>query len=208
MNAVRFLVLVAVLALAGTAIGATPPAAPATATAPAPVAGPKNELGLTAVLIANKDTYVLNVNQSGKAFRDQVTAIKNARGGMGGRLQQPPMVDLTLRLTNTTANAVTISVGGDDSQITLALDGPGAITADNNVPMTMEFRIGNPLTLAAGKSADIKISSLAFGMRGISKYAYWTEPGDYTITATLLYSSGEKQGSVSSGPAKLKITKE
>ena len=205
MKAVRFLVLVGVLALGACALGATP----ATGAAPAPVAGPKNDLGFTAALVANKDSYVLNINQSGKAFRDQIDAIKNARGGMAvGRLPQPPAVDLTFRITNTTDKNVTITAGGDDSQMDLKLEGPGAVTADNNVAMTMEFRIGKPVTIAAGKMADIKISSLAFGIRGISKYAYWTEPGDYTITATLIYSSGEKQGKVTSGPAKVKVTKE
>jgi hypothetical protein len=211
MKAVRFLVLAGILALGGNAPGAPPPATPATATAaaPAPVAGPKNELGLTAAIVVNKESYVLNINQSGKAFRDQIDAVKNARGGLGiGRLPQPPAVDLTFRITNTTAKDVTITAGGDDSQMDLKLEGPGAVTADNNVPMTMEFRIGNPVTIAAGKTADVKITSLAFGMRGISKYAYWTEPGNYTITATLIYSTGEKQGSVTSGPAKVKVTKE
>ena len=69
--------------------------------------------------------------------------------------------DLIFRITNTTNAAVTISVGGDDSQMNLDHAGPGAITADNLVAMTMEFRIGNPTTIPAGKTADIKISSLA-----------------------------------------------
>ncbi len=213
MKVVSSLVLMCVLAVCGSAISA-PPAPPATAPAPptsapaAPVAGPKNELGLTAAIVVNKDSYVLNAAQSGKAFQDQVNATKNARGMGGGRLPQPPAVDLIFRITNTTNAAVTISVGGDDSQMNLDLAGPGAITADNLVAMTMEFRIGNPTTIPAGKTADIKISSLAFGMRGISKFAYWTEPGDYTITATLTYgTSGEKQGTLTSGAAKVKVTK-
>jgi len=208
MQAVRFLVVAVVLALGGGVKGVAPaaPAVPAAGAAPAPVAGPKNELGLTAAIVANKDKYVLNVNQSGKAFRDRIDAAKNARGMAS--LPQPPMIDLTLRITNTTAKDVAINVGGDDSQMDLKLEGPGAVSADNNVPMTMEFRIGKPVTIAAGKTADVKITSLAYGMRGISKYAYWTEPGDYTLTATLIYSSGEKQGSVTSGPAQVKVTKE
>ena len=180
------------------------------ATAPAPTpptiapAGPKNDLGLTAALVLNKDAYVIPAGQSGKGFRDQLTAAKAARGM--ARLPQPPALDVTFRITNTSDKPVTISVGGDDSQMDLKLDGPGADTLDNIVAMTMEFRIGKPVTIAPGKTYDTKIASLAFGMRGISKYAYWTEPGDYTLTATLIYGNGEKQGTVSSGPAKLKVT--
>jgi hypothetical protein len=89
----------------------------------------------------------------------------------------------------------------------LALTGPGAVTVENMVAMTMEFRIGAPVNLAPGQSHDIKISSLAFGMRGITQYAYWTEPGDYTLAATLVYGQGDgkPQGKVESGAAKLKV---
>jgi hypothetical protein len=171
-------------------------------------AGPKNEAGLTATLIANKDTYTLDPTQSGKDFRDKLDAMKNARGrmGPGGNLPTPPAVDCTLQITNTSDHAITLTTGGDDSQITLKLEGPGAVTVDHNVPMTMEFRIGKPTTLAPGKSMEIKISSLAFGMRGISQYAYWTEPGDYTLTATLTYGTPEgKQGKVTSAATPLKV---
>jgi len=189
------------------AVPATAASAPATATPS--TAGPKNEQGLTATIVVNKDSYVLAKDQAGKDFRDKIDAAKNARGGMGGgRLPQPPAVDLTFRISNTTDAPVTISVGGDDSQMNLVLEGVGAISADNNVAMTMEFRIGTPVTLAPGATKDIKISSLAFGMRDISRYAYWTEAGEYTITATLTYGMGEKQGKVTSGPAKVKVTAE
>ncbi len=179
-----------------------------TSPATAPVAGPKNDAGLTATLIANKDTYTLDPAQAGKEFRDKLDAVKNSRGrGTGGAgVPNPPAADCTLRITNTTDKDITITTGGDDSQINLKLEGPGAVTMEHLVPMTMEFRIGKPTTLAPGKTMDIKISSLAFGMRGISQYAYWTEPGDYTLTATLTYgTTDEKQGKVASAPAKLKV---
>jgi hypothetical protein len=159
---------------------------------------------LTATLIANQDTYPLERAKSGKLFRDELDQLKNARGG--GRLPAPPNVDLTLRITNTTEQNVTITTGGDDSQIGLKLEGPGAVTMENMVAMTMEFRIGKPVTIAPGKSFDIKVTSLAFGMRGISQYAYWTELGEYTMTTTLTYGTmDEKQGKVTSEPVKLKV---
>jgi hypothetical protein len=184
-------------------------AASAPATGPAPVPGPKNEQGLTAVLMADKATYTLDPAQSGKDFRDRLSPPGNARGGRGpaGGLPKPPAVDLTMRITNNSDKDVTIMVGGDDSQMQLKLAGPGAVTVENMVAMTMEFRIGKPVTIAPGKTYDTKITSLAFGMRGISQYAYWTEPGEYTLTATLVYGQGDgkPQGKVESGAAKLKV---
>jgi hypothetical protein len=136
-------------------------------------------------------------------------SIKNGRGravGSGASvLPPPPAVDLTLRVTNTTDKDITIRVGGDDSRVELKLAGPGAVTLDHNVPMTMEFRIGKAVVIAPGKSYDTKISSLAFGMRGVSQYAYWTEPGEYTLVATLVYGVEEKQSKVESAPVKLTV---
>ena len=40
------------------------------------------------------------------------------------------------------------------------------------------------MKLAAGKSHTIPISALSYGARGMGNYAYWTEPGEYTLTAT------------------------
>lgn len=185
-------------------------AQPATQSAKkAPVAGEKNSDGLTATLVANKDTYKLDPAQSGKDFRDKVAPFGERRGGVGlNRTPTPPAVDLSLVITNTTNQNVTITLGGDSSQIQLVLQGNGAVSADNLVAMTREFRMGNPTTLAPGQSTEVKITSLAYGTRGISKYAYWTEPGDYTLSATLQYAIGETQGKVTSGQTTLHITKD
>jgi hypothetical protein len=69
----------------------------------------------------------------------------------------------------------------------------------------MEFRIGRPVVISPGKSHDIKITSLAFGQRGVSQYAYWTEPGEYTLVARQVYGMGEKQGRVESAPLKIAV---
>jgi hypothetical protein len=209
MKLIPSLVLLSMVTFCGSASSAAPkpPATAPAASAPAGlVEGAKNEQGLTAAIVVNKDSYVLNAAQSGKAFRDQIGGANNARGG--GRLPAPPAVDLTFRITNTSEKPVTITIGGDESHMNLALAGQGAITVDNIVPMTMDYRMGNPTTIAPGKTYEMKIASLSFGTRGISKFAYWTEAGDYTITATLTYGLGEKQGTVTSGAAKVKVTKE
>lgn len=199
MNVARWAMVVSVLVLGGSLLRAAD-------TAPAgPVAGPKDENGLSAMLVVNKDTYTLDASQSGKNFRDKIDALRKTPG----RPPAAPTVDLVLRLTNTTDKDLTISVGGDDSRINLKLEGPGAIAINPNVPMTMEFRIGKSLAIPAGKTADIKVTSLMNGMRGMTEYNYWTEPGDYTITASLTYpnAKGDKQIKVDSAPAKVTVKK-
>jgi len=171
---------------------------------PAQPAAKATIAGLSATLIADKDTYKLDPAQSGKDFRDKLANLQKNRE----KAPAAPAVDLTLRLTNTSDKDVQIAVGGDATQIELRLDGPGAVTVPNNVMMTMEFRIGRPVTIAPGKSYDVKITSLGFGMRGISQAAYWTEPGDYSLSATFLCTKDDgTQIKVSSDAAKLKLTK-
>jgi hypothetical protein len=197
--------LLALVWMSALGIGVAAASAP-NSSASAPAAGAKNEQGLTAALIVNKGTYVLNPAQSGAAFRSQLDQLKS--GQVKGRLPQPPAVELTFRIRNATDKPVALEIGGDDSQMDLKLDGPGAVTVDNNIAVTMEFRMGTPVTIAAGKTYDIKISLLAFGIRGISKYAYWTEPGDYSLTASYTSGTSEKKGTITSAPVTIKISKE
>lgn len=160
--------------------------------------------GLVATLIANKDTYTLDPAQSGQAFRDKLEAARKANRPAPG---MPPKVDLTLRITNNTDAPITLRIGGDESRVVLKLEGPGAVTIPNLIAMTMDFRMGTPVTLEPGKSHDIAITSLAFGMRGVSEYAFWTEPGDYTLAATLVAAEGEGQRAAASEPIKIKVVK-
>jgi len=45
---------------------------------------------------------------------------------------------------------------------------------------------GKEIEIAAGKSHKIKITALQFGFRGVAKRAYWTEPGDYKLSASFV----------------------
>src|SRR5262249_23293862 len=53
----------------------------------------------------------------------------------------------------------------------------GAVTAD--------FRGPTSTTLAPGKSHTFTLKRLEYGSRGASDAAYWTEEGEYTLSATL-----------------------
>src|SRR5437868_3856686 len=147
MMALRFVIVLGFLILGGTLLGAAEPAT-------APAVGPKDRNGLTATLVVNKDLYTLDPAQSGKDLRDKIDAMRKGTG----RPPAPRQVDMVLRLTNTTEKEVTISVGGDDSNVSLKVEGPGAINIMPNMPMTREFRMGKPVAIGAGKTADIKIT--------------------------------------------------
>ena len=166
-------------------------------------AGPKDANGLTATLVLNKDTYTLDPSQAGKDFRDKIEAMRKGTG----RPPALPQVDMVLRLTNTTDKDITISIGGDDSRVSLKLDGPGAISINPKMAMTMEFRMGKATLIPAGKTTDIKISSLMNGMRGVTEYNYWTEPGSYKVTPSLVYPNpkGEGQTTVVSALVGMKV---
>lgn len=169
------------------------------AIADAPSTPATKPAALSLALTSAKDTYPLPAAQSGKEFRDQLTAVR-------GRLPNPPAVDLTLKFTNNSPTPITLPFGGDDSTLRLKLDGPGALNLPNNIPMTREFRMGKPVTIAPGQSYDHQVTSLAGGARGISEYSYFTEPGEYTLTAQFSYDNNGARATLTSPPLKFKVT--
>jgi hypothetical protein len=150
---------------------------------------------LSATLVSSKETYPLDPAQSGDAFK----AALKARG----RKPAASKVELTFKITNNTDQEKTITVGGDSSQFKFTLEGPGAVTVENMIPMTRDFRVGQDIKIAPGKSHDIAITSLSGGMRGMTELSYFTEPGDYKLTATL--TAGEIK--ITSDTLKFKVEK-
>lgn len=130
---------------------------------------------LSATLFAKQTTYKLRDDLAGKTE-------KQLKGRNGQPQPAPPAVDIQLAVTNTSDQPVTLMRGADAEQIIVELTGPGAVTVPAMVMMTMEFRMGKPTKIAPGETFKIDIEKLAFGMRGISRYAYWTQPGQYTLT--------------------------
>ena len=170
-------------------------------------------LPVTAKLIANKKTYSLDLDgKTPEQFRE---TLKEA--GKSGRYPKPPAVDLTLQLTNTSDKDVTIWGSGDAVRVVLELKGKGAVSVKPRRAFTREFRTPRPVTLAPGKSHTISIKSLQYGFRGVAEQAYWTEAGDYTLTARFITAisppppgskniqEGFGRVTLSSKPVKIKI---
>jgi len=93
-------------------------------------------------------------------------------------------VNLVLEITNTSTKDVQFWFKGDPVTVGLDLKGPGAVSAAPPVAVTANFVIPQAMTLAAGKTYKIPVTRLQYGFRGISQFAYWTEPGEYTLTAS------------------------
>lgn len=128
-------------------------------------------------LTAKKDTYTLDLGGKTPAeFRKLLDT--------DGRPPATPAVELELEVKNVGDKEVKVLFGGDPVQVVLDLKGRGAETRKPQLAFTREFRIPMEVALAAGKSKTIAITNLTSGFRNASIFSYWTEPGEYTLTAT------------------------
>ncbi len=134
-----------------------------------------------AKLLAKQTTYTLDLGgRSPAEFRQ---ALKDA--AKDGRYPPAPAVDLVLELRNTGDKEVQVWTSGDPVRLMLDLKGKGAVNeALKGIAFTTIFIMPKATTLAPGKSVEIPIKGLAYGMRGASHRSYWLEPGEYTLTAS------------------------
>jgi hypothetical protein len=134
-----------------------------------------------AKLVAKTATYPLNLGgKTAEEFKKAITA-----GAATGDYPEPPQVDLVLELVNTSDKEVKIKVGGTTTVIGLELKGTGAVSVPLKNRVTNKLAIApKVVTLAAGKSASVPIASLAYGYKNATDVAYWTEAGDYTLSAS------------------------
>jgi len=139
---------------------------------------------VTIKLVARQTTYKLDLGgKTGKEFQAYLKDVQD--GKVRGRIPPAPAVDLVLEIVNNTDKEVKVWTGGDPVQIHLELKGPGAVSIRPGLAFTTDFRGPVPSTIAAGKKFEMPISRLTHGFRGASMYSYWTEPGEYTLSATL-----------------------
>src|SRR5262249_10122286 len=131
-------------------------------------------------LVFKKTTYALDLGgKTPQEFRQQLLDPTQ-------RFEwKPPAVEFVLEIRNISKEEVTIRVGGDDAESILDLKGPGAYsyTMDNAV---LRLPIGGKLIkLAPGKSHALPFKSLTGGISNLRvQSVFWTEPGDYTLSAS------------------------
>jgi hypothetical protein len=102
-----------------------------------------------------------------------------------GRYPKPPVFEITLEVRNRSQKEVQVWHKGDPVQVTFELKGPGAVTAKPLLAFTSDFRVPEATKLEPGKSLTMPLKGLIGGFRNASEYTYWTEPGEYTLTAKL-----------------------
>jgi hypothetical protein len=151
---------------------------------------------LTAVLKSNKDSYPPTASVSSKGPGDR-----------RARLPAASNVDLTLTLTNNSDKEISFNFGGDESQFHFTLKGEGAVTLKPDVAMTEEFRSGKPTAIAAGKSLDIPITSLAGGQRNMTELSYFSKAGDYELSVVLATNANNGNLKLTTDPIKIKVIK-
>jgi hypothetical protein len=88
----------------------------------------------------------------------------------------PPRVDLALTLRNTTDRPMLVWVSGPQTELRLDLRGPGAVSVPVQPSAEQQSQA---VTLRPGEVYAIPITSL----RDTRRLWYWTEPGDYLLTA-------------------------
>ncbi len=125
------------------------------------------------------------VPDHGGAPADDFTKAVRAAEKAGRRPPAAPAVDLTVEIKNTSDKPVTVWISGDPVVLTLTLKGKGAVNAAPALPFTEEYRSPRGVEIAAGKAHSIPVKALVSGYRGAAHWAYWTEAGDYELTAAL-----------------------
>ncbi|GIW80343.1 MAG: hypothetical protein KatS3mg105_2150 [Gemmatales bacterium] len=138
---------------------------------------------LEAVLIDKAKTYRIDLGGvEPKAFQQ---AIKQAEK-IGGRLPPSPKVDFVLRVKNVGKKDITIWSSGSPVAVRVHVEGKGALVATPLVAFPAIYQIPMPKKLAPGQTVEFPIKSLAYLHPSGSKQYYWIEPGDYSVTASLI----------------------
>ncbi|MBM4068609.1 MAG: hypothetical protein FJ271_06640 [Planctomycetes bacterium] len=123
---------------------------------------------------------IYTLDMKGKTGAEYRQALRDAM--LGGQPPAPPAVNLQLTLRNRGEHALRILVGAENTALTLRLAGPGALTLRAKDPLGAAFLDSRTVRLAPGKSAVLPIERLVYGSRNHIQYAYWTEPGEYTLS--------------------------
>ena len=129
------------------------------------------------------DTTKYTLDLGGKTPAEFEKLLADVKDGKG-RAPKPPEVKLTLVVKNTSDKAIKVWAKGDAVVLDLELKGKGATSVAPRLAFTADFRLPQATDLEAGKTMEIPLGALVCGFRGASKYTYWTQPGEYELTAT------------------------
>lgn len=115
-----------------------------------------------------------------------------------------PDIELSYRITNNGKQPVSFDHGGDSSTHELRLQGPGALDRPYQGMMTMEFRMGSPITIEPGKSKEVAIKQLSYGTRNLSRWLI-TKAGEYEASLLLRIRIGDEAVELKSAAARFQV---
>jgi hypothetical protein len=131
-------------------------------------------------VVVQKDSYVLDLG--GKTPGEFAQPLKT------GPYPPAPEVDLVLELRNAGARELKVWVGGGSNMPVLELKGPGAVGLAYQHFVRRRDIPPEVVTLAPGKSRQVPVRRLSsvglYSGSNRHRLAYWTEPGEYTLTAS------------------------
>lgn len=142
---------------------------------------PPPRKGIVVRLVAKKTTYKLDLG--GKTKNDYVAAVK--KGDV-----EAPKVELELVITNYTKEAIRLRTTGSTNRLTLKLEGEGAIEASITTGVVrpkIQYAVLNPkekVVIPIARLASIGPATKK-GADAPEKRHFWTEPGEYKLSASL-----------------------
>lgn len=155
-----------------------PPVADDDPEPPRVAAGP-----VTLKLVAKKKAYRLDTG--GRTAKEYLEAIKAGRAA-------PVPVELELVITNNTNKTIRVQIRGNEvnrwvTGWTLTLSGKGAVRGGPYWSGEKDRPPAAFATLKSGGKGVIPLSKLTSHSASVQVYDhYWTEPGDYSISASLM----------------------
>jgi hypothetical protein len=135
-------------------------------------------------ILARQATYRLDL--AGKTPEDFERLAREAAKLLVDQTVYPPTpkVDLLLEIHNTGTQDMKVLLGGSMHGILIEVDGPGAVNFTPRVPVVAMVFPPDEIALAPGASHSLPMNALPHpATAGGLSLAYWTQPGEYTLTA-------------------------
>jgi len=138
-----------------------------------------------AILLAKDTPYILPVDQHGEAFRKRIRTETDSE-----KLPASPTVHLVLQLKNRSRKDVFIHRDGVLTSPQLEITGEGMVYPDSLTEFSGGVSIsgGGHVIIRPGKTHSIHIKTLQ--PETDTPTEFWSEPGEYEITATFTVHTG------------------
>jgi hypothetical protein len=152
---------------------------------------------------AEKVAMIALGSRGGAMFRRELEQAQR-----DGKFPLPPEISLELVLVNNGKRPVEVRLGKETPTLSLQVTGDGVVrmgapkAQEKEEPEFLRTQI---LQLEPGKKHTFHIDRLIAGSRGNLEYIYLTEPGEYTLTASLRLTADRQVVTVTGAPVRIKV---